>query len=167
MEATELSPTGYPRPTPEQREAMVSPHMGGGWPGYLSRLRESHRPIFKSHSGRVIYSGCSCDHLGPCPIPYLLLHIEDVLDAYDAKVAEFAAETRRVEQHRAVIQRLLRHAIPHEPVIEERRRSSDWKPWIPLDAVFLDGWAPPIEREIIRECWEADWGAYAWAVTDA
>lgn len=90
------SPSGYPRLTPEQRELMVDMRMmTGGWPGYLFRLRQAHRPTFTKGMQRpLVYSGCSCGN-GLCPIPYLLLHIEDVLDAYRQKCDDFAAETRR------------------------------------------------------------------------
>lgn len=85
--------------------------------------------------------------------------------SYNAKVDDLARETRRVAQHQAVIQRLLRNGIPIGEVIEARHRDNpEWKPYKPIDAVFQPGWAPPIEAEIIRSCWDAEFGAYAWAV---
>lgn len=162
--APDTSPSGYPRPTDEQRAAMVTPHMGGGWSGYLSRLREEHRPTFSTNrNGDLVYSGCMCG--GLCPIPFLLLHIEDLLDAYNAKVQDFADETRSVAQHRSALQRVLR-AMPRDALEGRYRDDPNWHPIDWLSSVLADGFATPVETQILNECHEAEAGAYAWSVTD-
>lgn len=140
--------------------------MDGGWPGYLSRLREAHRPVFGVGQNQpIVYQGCSCG--GLCPIPLLLLHVEDCLDAYDAKVQDFAAETRRVAQHKAAIQRLMFNGVPSNEIIEARYRDDPkWHPYKPIEAILQHGWAPPIEADIIRECYEAEFGTYAWSTKE-
>jgi hypothetical protein len=63
----------------------------GGLTAYVNRVREDHR--------RLSNGWCSCD-TPLCPQRYLLDHIDDLLEAYQLKVQDFAAETVRASEQR-------------------------------------------------------------------
>lgn len=89
---TTVSSTGWVKVNAEERAEMHR-HLGGGFMGYLQRLREAHRPTFSR--GRIqplVYTGCSCGE-PICSVPSLLLHIEDLREAYEMKVEELAKAT--------------------------------------------------------------------------
>ncbi len=61
----------------------------GGLTAYVNRVRESHR--------RTANDSCSCDN-PLCPQRYLLDHIDNLVKAYELKVADLARETARVSE---------------------------------------------------------------------
>lgn len=84
----------YVRITADQRAAMDA-HLGGGFIGYLGRIRNGHRPTFvQGRHVEIVYAGCSCGNIA-CQLPRLLVHIEDLKAAYQSKVDDLAAETIR------------------------------------------------------------------------
>lgn len=77
------------RLTEQEREALER-HLGGGMAGYIQRIRSAHGPQFKG----VTYTGCRCGEVA-CPYPRLIVHMDDLVRAYELKVQDFAEETRR------------------------------------------------------------------------
>jgi hypothetical protein len=73
-----------------QQRAAMERNLGGGLAGYIQRIRRDHGPRFNGDT----YTGCRCGEVG-CGKPLLLEHMNDLIRAYEAKVQDFAAETRR------------------------------------------------------------------------
>ena len=80
---------------PEEDEA-VEASVEGGLVAYMHRLAKGHFLTFfwDSYHDRVGVKGCACgDEI--CHQGYVNLYVARLLAAYEAKVEEFAAETRR------------------------------------------------------------------------
>lgn len=77
----------------------------GGVVGFINRTRAEHHPTFshtdlisERYPNGVVYSGCSCDRFLGCSYPYFLLHIDDLIAAYNTKVQDLARETLRTSE---------------------------------------------------------------------
>ena len=81
--------------TPEEEEA-VEASVEGGLVAYMHRLAKGHLLTFfwDGYHDRVGVKGCACgDEV--CHQGYVNLYVARLLAAYEAKVEDFAAETRR------------------------------------------------------------------------
>lgn len=130
----------------DQRAALDAA-LAGGVVGYVQRMRDGwsthvpHRPTFaKGRDGQIVYRGCACGEL-MCNAPIWLAHIDDLIAAYEAKVADFAAETQRSSLLMRVVDRLMYHVNSHREV----------------NSALRDGYAPPDELEVLRATAERMW----------
>lgn len=89
--------------TPDQRAAIAG-SVAGGIVGYVQRIRVEHGPTFARtthvsdrYPNGVVYAGCRCREVG-CPRPLLIQHVEDLRQAYEAKVADLARETLKYSE---------------------------------------------------------------------
>ena len=83
--------------SPEKEEA-VEASVEGGLVAYMHRLAKGHHLTFfwDGYHDRVGVKGCACGDV-MCHQDYVNLYIARLLAAYEAKMEEFAAETRRSE----------------------------------------------------------------------
>jgi DNA repair exonuclease SbcCD ATPase subunit len=81
----------------ERLRAAAEQSVAGGLVAYVHRLRENHAATV-TPEGRL--GVCRCGESG-CAKALLLLHIDDLLAAYQLKVDDFARETAEVERLRA------------------------------------------------------------------
>jgi hypothetical protein len=78
----------------ERLRAAAEQSVAGGLVAYVHRLRENHAATV-TPEGRL--GVCRCGEPG-CAKALLLLHIDDLLAAYQLKVDDFARETAEVER---------------------------------------------------------------------
>ena len=86
----------------EERRKIVRESVEGGVVAYVGRIRDGfagnvgHHAMFYQKRGtdEEGYSGCSCEYI-ECNAPLWLEYSQLLIDAYEAKVADFAKETLR------------------------------------------------------------------------
>lgn len=91
---------GHSRLSHDQR-AAVDAYVSGGVVEWLQRIRQGHGPHFghtrhidEGYPNGVVYTGCVCGETG-CSYPLFLVHISDLVAAYEGKIQELAQETLR------------------------------------------------------------------------
>lgn len=91
--------------TPGQR-AAIDASVAGGLVAYIHRLLDGHRPAFsRGRDNELVFCGCRCDDV-LCSRWAFAMHLNDVLTAYEAKIEDFAAETRRSDALVAAVEQL-------------------------------------------------------------
>lgn len=108
----------------------------GGIPAYVERVRTDHGMVWRGDD-----AGWWCKCGEPCcGKHYLLQHITDCLNAYEAKVQDFAKETRRSSSARSALKRVL------TPILLALRLQE-----APLfDGEFFSAGFPPEEVEALE-----------------
>ncbi len=102
---TELDLDAIKALTPDQR-ATIDASVAGGLVAYIHRLLDGHRPAFsRGRDDELVFRGCRCDDV-LCNRWAFAIHLNDVLTAYESKIEDFAAETRRSSALVAEVERL-------------------------------------------------------------